>query len=53
MRWPCAALPLPSSLPSADNRVGTLDGKLAQLRKDGKERFKDGGNVTPLRANEG
>ncbi len=40
-------------VPSADNRVGTLDGKLAQLRKDGKARFKDTGNVTPLRVNEG
>jgi len=40
-------------IPSADNRVGSLEGKLSQLRKDGKARFKDAENVTPLRANEG
>ena len=39
-------------VPSADNRVGSLEGKLSALRKDGKERFKDAGNVTPLRVNE-
>lgn len=40
-------------VPSVDNRVGSLEGKLSQLRKDGKERFKDAGNITPLRAQEG
>lgn len=40
-------------VPSADNRVGSLEGKLSDLRKGSKERFKDSGNFTPLRVNEG
>jgi len=45
-------------IPSEDNRVGALGGKLQALRKDAKERFKDGegkeslDNVTPLRVAE-
>lgn|GEM_PF-6245873 len=38
-------------IPSEDNRVGALGGKLQALRKDAKERFKDD-NVTPLRVAE-
>lgn len=44
-------------IPSEDNRVGALGGKLQALRKDARERFKDGesgapDNVTPLRVAE-
>lgn len=35
-------------IPSEDNRVGALGGKLQALRKDAKERFKDGEGKDPV-----